>query len=144
TSVYHGSGIHAEYWAWILPHGVTELSAIVLCGGIGLLLGRAVVAPGLSTGEESLRRAGREAASVCLGIGGMLVFAAIVESYLRQSHLPTWARFAFAFATFALWVFYFANGVLRERAERTASNRDGQDEQDGEGRDYPAHPVYPC
>jgi len=143
TSVHHGSGIYAEYWAWILPHGVTELSAIVLCGGIGLLLGRAVVAPGLSTREESLRRAGREAASVCLGIGGMLVFAAIIESYLRQSHLPTWARFAFAAATFALWVFYFANGVLRERAERTASNRDGQDEQDGEGRDYPAHPVYP-
>ena len=87
TSGYHGAGIHAEYWAWILPHGVTELTAVVLCGGTGLLLGRAAVAPGLHTREESLRRAGREAGRVCLGVAGMLVFAASVESYLRQSHL---------------------------------------------------------
>jgi uncharacterized membrane protein SpoIIM required for sporulation len=116
TSVYHGSGIYAEYWAWILPHGVTEISAIVFCGGVGLLLGRSAVAPGLATRGESLRRAGREAASVCLGVAGMLVFAAIVESYLRQSHLPTWARFVFAGATLALWVAYFASGVMRQRA----------------------------
>ncbi len=45
TAVYQGAGIHAEYWAWILPHGATELTAIVFCGGVGLMLGCAVVAP---------------------------------------------------------------------------------------------------
>ena len=141
TSVYHGSGIYAEYWAWILPHGVSEISAIVLCGGVGLLLGRSVIGgtvPGTfcakhpkgrsgkrflapSPRGESLRRAGREAARICLGVAGMLVFAAIVESYLRQSHLPTWARFVFAGATLVFWVAYFANGMIRERAEAAGS-----------------------
>jgi uncharacterized membrane protein SpoIIM required for sporulation len=125
TSVYHLSGIHAAYWAWILPHGVTELTAIVLCGGAGLLLGRVVLAPGLRTREESLRLAGREVARICLGVAGMLLFAAVVESYLRQSHLPTWARFAFAGATFVFWAAYFTRGVMAERAAARGADRRG-------------------
>ncbi len=87
TALHHRAGIYTDYWAWILPHGVTEISAIVLCGGVGLLLGKSVLSPGELTRTESLRRAGNEAVPVCLGIAGMLVLAAIIESYLRQSHL---------------------------------------------------------
>ena len=43
------AGIGLEMWAWILPHGITELSAIALCGGVGLMLGQAVINPGLKT-----------------------------------------------------------------------------------------------
>jgi uncharacterized membrane protein SpoIIM required for sporulation len=112
TAVHHHSGIYAEYWAWILPHGITELGAIVLCGGAGLRLGRAVVCPGLRSRLESLREGGLEAARIALGVAGMLVFAAAIESYLRQSHLPTSSRFAFAAATFAFWALYFGRGAL--------------------------------
>jgi uncharacterized membrane protein SpoIIM required for sporulation len=115
TAIHHGSGIYAEYWAWILPHGVTELTAIALCGGVGLRLGKAVVSPGLHTRGESLRQAGREAVLICLGVAAMLVIAAIIESYLRQSHLATPTRFIFAGATFLFWLAYFVRGAQRER-----------------------------
>jgi len=118
TSVYHGAGICSEYWAWILPHGATELTAIVFCGGIGFMLGRAVVAPGIKTREQALLEAGREAARILVGVAGMLVFAALVESYLRQSNLSTGARLLFAAATFAFWAAYFVHGALREKASR--------------------------
>ena len=29
TALHHRAGIYADYWAWILPHGITEISAIV-------------------------------------------------------------------------------------------------------------------
>jgi hypothetical protein len=45
----------------------------------------------------------------------MLVFAAIVESYLRQSHVSTAGRLAFAGGTAVFWTLYFAHGFLRER-----------------------------
>jgi uncharacterized membrane protein SpoIIM required for sporulation len=117
TAIHHNAGIYAEYWAWILPHGVTELSAIVLCGGIGLQLGRSVVCPGMHNRAESLRLAGLDAMRISLGVGAMLVFAAIIESYLRQSHLPMWGRYLFAAGTFVLWSLYFFRGWLLERAE---------------------------
>jgi len=116
TATHHAAGIYADYWAWILPHGVSEISAIILCGGVGLMLGRAVLSPGQLTRMESLTRASNEAAAISLGVAAMLVLAAIVESYLRQSHLSNPARFAFAGGTALFWMAYFVHGAIRERA----------------------------
>lgn len=123
TAVHHGTGIHAEYWAWILPHGITEIGAIVLCGGIGLQLGWAVVCPGMRTREESLARAGREAACVAFGVAVMLLAAALIEGYLRQSYLSTEGRLLFAGVTAAVWAGYFAFGFIRERRGKLLINR---------------------
>lgn len=128
AALHHKAGIYGEFWAWILPHGVTEIGAIILCGGVGLMLGQSVVSPGLLTMTESLRRAGNEAARMCLGVAAMLTLAAIIESYLRQSHLSTGARFGFAAVTAVFWTLYILNGFLCERAGRarpTPSNPRG-------------------
>jgi uncharacterized membrane protein SpoIIM required for sporulation len=123
VSIHYQAGIKAEMWAWILPHGVTELGAIMLCGGAGMVLGQAVVHPALYSRRQSLVNAGREAAQVCLGVGLMLVAAAIIESYVRQSHWSTNARLAFAAATAVFWLVYFAHGAIKERAANRTANR---------------------
>ena len=117
TSVYHGSNVYSEYWAWILPHGITELMAIIFCGGIGLRLGHAIINPGRISRKESLYQAGIHTAKVCVGVAGMLIFAAIIEGYLRQSQLSTVARLIFAFLTLLFWVGYFAKGLHCERQQ---------------------------
>lgn len=118
THVHHAAGVYVPYWAWILPHGVTELGAVVLFGGAGLRLGWAVVSPGRLTRKESLTRGGREAARIVLGAGGMLVFAAVIESFLRQSRLSDTSRLVFAAGTALFWGVYFLQGVAAERRER--------------------------
>jgi uncharacterized membrane protein SpoIIM required for sporulation len=115
VAVHHQAGITWEMWAWILPHGVTEIGAIVLCGGVGLMLGRSVLRPGEQSRGDSLRQAGIETGRTCVGMGLMLVAAAIIESYLRQSHLSTGARLGFAAITAVFWTLYVAYGALRER-----------------------------
>lgn len=115
TGVHHANDIYAEYWSWILPHGVTELWAVVLCSGAGLRLGHAVISPGLLSLGESLRRQGLEAARISLGVAGMLIIAAIIESYLRQSHLSIPLRFVFSGVTLLFWLAYFKRGALCER-----------------------------
>ena len=35
AALYQSRGLGGEFWAWILPHGVTELSAVCLCGAAG-------------------------------------------------------------------------------------------------------------
>lgn len=117
VAIHYQAGIRSEMWAWILPHGITEIGAIILCGGVGLMLGQAVVHPGSRSRKHQLLEAGREAARVCLGVGGMLVCAAIIESYVRQSHWSTAARLSFAAATALFWATYFAHASLRERSE---------------------------
>ena len=118
VAIHHQAGITTEFWAWILPHGVTEIGAIILCGGCGLMLGKAIVNPGIVSRGESLRRAGIEAGSTCVGVTLMLIVAAVIESYLRQSHLDSTARLLFAGITALFWITYFATGLSRERMAR--------------------------
>lgn len=114
-AMHDEAGVSAEAWAWILPHGVTELGAIVLCGGAGLMLGRAVVRPGPTSRADSLLQAGRETARTCAGVAVMLLIAAAIESYLRQSHLSTAARFWFAGGSAVFWALYIGYGIVLER-----------------------------
>src|SRR6185503_9954713 len=116
----HQAGIDAEMWAWILPHGITELGAITLCGGVGLMLGQAVVSPGTLTRTQSLLKTGREAGIICIGAAGMLVAAAFIESYIRQSSWSTAARFVFAGSTAFFWITYLVLGYVRNRTQQDA------------------------
>ncbi len=122
VAIHHNAGIREEMWAWILPHGVTELGAIALCGGVGLMLGRAVLDPGSISREQKLKQIGYEAARTCAGVGLMLFAAAVIESYVRQSHWSTATRLWFAAATAVFWVAYFAWGAYRERQDKRAAN----------------------
>ena len=115
VAIHYQAGIRSEMWAWILPHGVTEIGAIMLCGGVGLMLGQAVVRPGIRSRRQELINTGKEAAGVCLGVGLMLVAAAIIESYVRQSYWSTSGRLLFAAVTAVLWAAYFAHGWHREK-----------------------------
>ena len=115
VAVHYQAGITWEMWAWILPHGVTELGAIVLCGGVGLVLGRSIVRPGELSRGDSLRISGREAGRTAMGVALMLIAAAVIESYVRQSDLSTTGRLAFATATAVFWTLYIAYGFFRER-----------------------------
>jgi uncharacterized membrane protein SpoIIM required for sporulation len=125
VAIHHQAGISAEMWAWILPHGVTELGAIALCGGVGLMLGRAVVSPGPLSRTQSLLNTGREASMICIGAAGMLVAAALIEGYIRQTSWPTEARLAFAASTAVFWATYIALGVYRERQANRVARPEG-------------------
>lgn len=105
------------FLAWILPHGVPELTAITLCTTAGLTLGRAVATPGRSTRGEALRRAGPKAL-VLFGTSVPLFFvAAWIESFVRESALGTAPRFAVAGATLLILV-AFGLFVRRARPNR--------------------------
>jgi uncharacterized membrane protein SpoIIM required for sporulation len=82
------------------------------------MLGKAVVSPGIVSRGESLRLAGIEAGLICIGVALMLVAAAVIESYLRQSHLSSAARLTFAGATALFWAIYLATGFQREKASK--------------------------
>ncbi len=120
VAIHHQAGINAEMWAWILPHGITELGAITLCGGVGLMLGKSVVSPGLRSRRQSLLDAGREASAICIGTAAMLVFAALIEGFVRQTSWSTEARLVFAGATACFWIAYIGLGFHRERQEHAA------------------------
>jgi uncharacterized membrane protein SpoIIM required for sporulation len=85
--LFDGQGIFL--CAWLLPHGSFELTAIFIGGQAGLILARAMIGWGTREGFRSRMRAViPDIATLICGVGLMLVWAGIIESYLSQYHAP--------------------------------------------------------
>jgi len=87
---------------WVGPHGVPEIEAICLCAAAGLQLGAAMVAPGRRRVRDALREAGDSALALFAVAVPLLVLAALVESFVRESALGDAARIAVLAANAAL------------------------------------------
>ena len=96
------------FWAVILPHGVIELTAICIAGGAGLVLARAIYAPGDLPRRDALRLAGTEAARLIIGVILLLVIAGIIEGFLTPLPLPPLFKIAFALMTGVVLLLYLA------------------------------------
>lgn len=75
-----------------LAHGVLELSCIVVAGGAGLSLGRAMLRPGHRTRREAMADEARQSLLIAAGTAPWLVVAGLVEGYASRvglSLLPT-------------------------------------------------------
>lgn len=107
-----------DFVAWILPHAIAELLAIVLCSTAGLGLGLAVLAPGRLGRGRALQAAGRTA--LCLLIASVPLFfcAAAIESFVRESALSTGIRFTVAGLSVAVLAGYVL--LVRHLARRQA------------------------
>jgi len=110
------------FLAWILPHGIPELTAVTLCVAAGLVVGMAVAAPG----REGRRRALRTAIDPALLLFGasvpLFLVAGAVESFVRESELGTTTRLliAGAFALLLVAALSFSWHLARQRHVDTA------------------------
>ena len=96
AAVFARDPLPLEFVAWILPHGVPELTAISLCAAGGLLLGGAIAAPGRDGRAAALRRQA-DAALLLFGASiPLFLTAAVVESFVRQSDASTTLRLGIA------------------------------------------------
>jgi uncharacterized membrane protein SpoIIM required for sporulation len=71
---------------FVLPHGLLELSCIVIACLAGLRLGWAIVDPGTLTRGASLRREARGSMEIVLGTMPWLVVAGITEGFVSPRH----------------------------------------------------------
>lgn len=86
-------GLSLALWSFVLPHGVIELSVIFLAGGSGLMLGHALVNPGLLRRRDALVLAARQAVRLLFGCVPLLVIAGTLEGFVSPSAWPMWSKF---------------------------------------------------
>ena len=114
-SLYVGRGVGADLGGWLLIHGTTELTAIVLAGAAGIHIGRTIAFPGGRERAHAAAAAGRRASLVMVGVVLMLLVAGLLEGYGRQLVDNMGLRYAIAGTMLALWIAYFTLGGRRAR-----------------------------
>jgi uncharacterized membrane protein SpoIIM required for sporulation len=121
AALYASRGLSVDLWGWLLPHGVTELGAVMLCGGAGFTLAAAIAFPGLRPRLDNLRDHGKDAARIVIGCVIMLFVAGLIEGIFRQEVQTVWIRYTVAGGSLAWWVFFF--GFVGRRREREEAAR---------------------
>ena len=93
-ALHYNRGLTVDFLGWIAIHGVTEISAILLCGAAGLVLAEKILFPDRYSRVDSLAMHGRRAAEIAVGAVLMFFVAAILEGVFRQLIASTPWRFA--------------------------------------------------
>ncbi|MFN0070802.1 MAG: stage II sporulation protein M [Chloroflexota bacterium] len=66
---------------WIAGHGFLELSVIVIAGACGLMLGKAILWPGLQTRKDALSIVGARSMRLLLGTIPFMAVAGVIEGF---------------------------------------------------------------
>lgn len=100
------AGMTVALWSFVAPHGSLELPAIFIAGGAGLLLGKALLAPGTIPRRDALRLHAATAVRLLLGVIPLLVIAGLVEGFVSPVAVGPAPKFAIGASLFALLLLY--------------------------------------
>jgi uncharacterized membrane protein SpoIIM required for sporulation len=110
VALYDSRDLTWDVVGWLSVHGTTEIFAIILCGGGGLVLAGAIIFPDRETRLESLARRGRAAGTLIMGAVLMLFVAGLLEGFARQLVTDITLRYVIGGSMLAFWLIYFTLG----------------------------------
>ena len=132
AALHAHKGLSVEFFSWLLPHGVTEILAVLLCGAAGLMVAEAVLFPGPHSRAANLAKRGREAGVIVIGAVALFALAALLEGVFRQLVQSIPVRYLVASLTALIWALYFG-AIGRRQALRASRERlEAQDLGQGE------------
>ncbi|MEM9987502.1 MAG: stage II sporulation protein M [Bacteroidota bacterium] len=98
----------AEALPVVYIHGTLELSAIVIAGGAGLMLGHSILFPGTLPRMTSITRATKDGIKVMVGLIPVFIAAAFLEGFVtRLTEWPLWAKLIIILVSLAYVLWYY-------------------------------------
>lgn len=118
AALYWHYGKAYEFWAYIVPHGMIELTAIFIAGGAGLLMGYKLFVPGVYSRGYQLKRQAKRSVQLFLGTIPLFIIAGIIEGFITPSALSLEVKYIVAILTVAALALYIASGRLLLRRQQ--------------------------
>ena len=83
AGLFHDAGEAGRFWGLILPHGLLEITAIIVAGGAGLKMGWSLISPGDRPRTVALAEEAQRAASIIIGLVIVFVLAGLILSLIH-------------------------------------------------------------
>lgn len=111
-------GEASRFWGLILPHGLLELSAVIVAGAAGLRIGWTIIDPGDRTRFSAFTDEARRSGNVLIGLIAAFLVAALVEGFVTGQPWSTEVRVGIGVGVFLLfWGWTIAFGLRQSRPE---------------------------
>lgn len=119
-----GLGIKSILVVWI--HGTLEISAIMIAGAAGIILGNSLLFPKTYTRMVSLKRGAKDGMKVAVGIVPVLIVAAFFEGFVtRHTEMPVWLSVTILTSSllFIIWyVIIYPNKIYKTLNHNATKN----------------------
>jgi len=110
----------------IFIHGTLEISAIVIAGAAGLVLGSGLLFPGTLDRATSLKHAAREGVKMIIGLFPVFIAAAFLEGFItRHTGMPKWLSVSILLLSLTFILGYFV--IYPWKLERKFAHDDRRD-----------------
>lgn len=115
----------AKHLGWpsvlvIWTHGTLEISAIILSGAAGLIVGNSILFPGSHKRLYSLKQGTKDGLKLMIGLVPILLVAAFLEGFVTRysySSMPQWVSILILAVSLAFVIWYFV--IYPVRLERS-------------------------
>lgn len=106
AGLFTAAGQSAKFYGLILPHGLLELTAVVIAGSAGLRLGWTLIDPGDRLRRDAVAEEGRRSVVLVLGLVATFAVAGTIEGFVTGSGLPTFVRVGIGVVVETAFVLY--------------------------------------
>jgi len=105
---FYEKGLLGTSMLSIWLHGTLEISAIVIAGGAGLVLGNSLLFPGTYSRTYALKKAAKDALKIIVGLVPVFIVAAFIESYwTRLTEMPIAFNLTIIILSALFFIYYF-------------------------------------
>jgi uncharacterized membrane protein SpoIIM required for sporulation len=102
----HGLGMQSILVVFI--HGTLEISALVIAGAAGIVLGNSILFPKTYTRIQSIRRGAKDGVKIMVGLIPVFIVAAFFEGFVtRYTQMPLVLSLLILGASLAFVIFYY-------------------------------------
>ena len=92
AAVMYAHDHEADFWSYILPHGIPEITCILIAAAAGLQIFLAWVIPRAMTRGQALAKEARSLMTVAGGLVFFLFLSGLVEGFITPNPLPVWLK----------------------------------------------------
>jgi uncharacterized membrane protein SpoIIM required for sporulation len=105
---FFSKGIGFDSILVVFIHGTLEISAIIIAGAAGLLLGNSILFPKTLTRMQSVIRGAKDGLKIIIGLLPVFLLAAFFEGFItRHTDMPVWMSSFILLASLAFIIYYF-------------------------------------
>lgn len=92
----------------VFIHGTLEISAIIIAGAAGLILGNSILFPKTLTRMQSVIRGAKDGVKIIVGLLPVFLLAAFFEGFItRHTDMPVWMSSFILLASLFFIIYYF-------------------------------------
>jgi len=91
----------------VMLHGTLELSAIVIAGAAGFVMGNSILFPGTYSRIESFKRGAKKGLKIVMGLVPVFIMAGFIESFLTRYTFMHWSIKLIVILLSAAFIIYY-------------------------------------